>query len=160
MGSGSLEIWTSWERAKSARGATTCAHQYYRVTFLTGPDLNVLSVGDDKIPTKIVKVWVKTSYFLCEIPLLSLFWYGFCHLQHLELLGRNLLKKHPVYTGCFFYWSRPKKYGTGKLAPMHCNGRTGQRHTLTFCLLIFLVRHISPLLERWSQQREVATSSP
>ena len=42
--------------------------------FFTGSALKVLSVGDGKIPTKKVKVWVKTSYFLCEIPLLSLFW--------------------------------------------------------------------------------------
>ena len=28
----------------------------YRVTFLTGPALKVLSVGDGKIPTKKVKV--------------------------------------------------------------------------------------------------------
>ena len=31
-------------------------HVFYRVTFLTGPALNVLSVGDGKIPTKKVKV--------------------------------------------------------------------------------------------------------
>ena len=31
---------------------------YYRVTFLTGPALKVLSVGDGKIPTKKVKVRV------------------------------------------------------------------------------------------------------
>ena len=30
----------------------------YRVTFLTGPALKVLSVGDGKIPTKKVKVRV------------------------------------------------------------------------------------------------------
>ena len=30
----------------------------YRVTFLTGPALNVLSVGDGKIPTKKVKARV------------------------------------------------------------------------------------------------------
>ena len=38
MGSGSLAIWTSCERAKSARGAITCAHQYYisMHTFLLG----------------------------------------------------------------------------------------------------------------------------
>ena len=29
---------------------------YYRVIFLTGPALKVLSVGDGKIPTKKVKV--------------------------------------------------------------------------------------------------------
>ena len=46
----------------------------YRVTFLTGPALKVLSAEDGKIPTKKVKVWVKTSYFICKIPLLSLFW--------------------------------------------------------------------------------------
>ena len=45
----------------------------YRVVFLTGSALKVLSVEDGKIPTKKVKVGVKTSHILCDIPLLSLF---------------------------------------------------------------------------------------
>ena len=46
----------------------------YRVIFLNGPALKVLSVGDGKVPTKKVKVLVKFSHFLCDISLLSLFW--------------------------------------------------------------------------------------
>ena len=42
--------------------------------FLTGSALKVLSAEDGKIPTKKVKVGVKTSHILCDIPLLSLFW--------------------------------------------------------------------------------------
>ena len=49
------------------------AASLYRVVFLTGSALNVLSVEDGKIPTKKVKVGVKTSHILCGIPLLSLF---------------------------------------------------------------------------------------
>ena len=41
--------------------------------FFTGSALKVLSVEDGKIPTKKVKVGVKTSHILCDIPLLSLF---------------------------------------------------------------------------------------
>ena len=41
--------------------------------FLTGSALKVLSVEDGKIPTKKVKVGVKTSHILCDIPSLSLF---------------------------------------------------------------------------------------
>ena len=47
---------------------------FYRVFFFTGSALKVLSVGDGKISTKKGKVRVKTSHFLCEMPLLSLFW--------------------------------------------------------------------------------------
>ena len=46
----------------------------YRVFFSKGPALKVLSVGDSKIPTKKVKVLVRFSHLLSDIPLLSLFW--------------------------------------------------------------------------------------
>ena len=45
----------------------------YRVIFLTGPALKVRSVGDGKVPTKKVKVLLKFSHFLCDIPLLHFF---------------------------------------------------------------------------------------
>ena len=32
------------------------------------------SIGDGKVPTKKVKVLIKFSHFLCDIPLLSLLW--------------------------------------------------------------------------------------
>ena len=48
--------------------STLCKIIWKCVFFLTGSALKVLSVGDGKIPTKKMKVSVKTSYFLCEIP--------------------------------------------------------------------------------------------
>ena len=50
------------------------------------------SVGVGKILSKKVKV--QASHFLPVVPLLSIFWEVFCHLQH--LLERTSKKNHPV----------------------------------------------------------------
>ena len=61
----------------------------YRVVFLTGPALKVLSVEDGKIPTKKVKVHGK---FLCDTFAFT-FLVGI--LPSSTLLGRDQSKKHP-----------------------------------------------------------------
>ena len=50
------------------------------------------SVVNGKILSKKVKV--QASHFLPVVPLLSIFWEVFCHLQH--LLERTSKKNHPV----------------------------------------------------------------
>ena len=60
----------------------------YILIFWTGSAQKVLSVGDSKIPANKVKERE------CHRKL-SLSQQGFCHLQHLDLFGRNQSKKSP-----------------------------------------------------------------
>ena len=73
--------------------------KYYRVFFLPVPPKKCRRW---QFPNKKVQVQVETCHFLRDTPLLSLCWLGFCHLQHLELLGRNQSKNHPVLY-CMIY---------------------------------------------------------
>ena len=68
------------------------------MVFLTGSALKVLSVlRDGKIPTKKGKVRVKTSHFLCEMPLLSLFLIGILPSPTLRTFRAEPVKKTTLY---------------------------------------------------------------
>ena len=72
--------------------------------FFTNSALKVLSIEDGKIPTEKIKGQVKTSHFLCDTPLLSLFLVGMYEYKFIHLRDNQF---HHISYRVFFTLGLP-----------------------------------------------------
>ena len=70
------------------------------------------SIEDGNIPTEKIKGQVKTSHFLCDTPLLSLFLVGMYEYKFIHLRDNQF--HHISYRVFFLHWASPKRLKYGK----------------------------------------------